>query len=45
MKEMETVERATFKKDIDIALLTGLSNQYDAEVRMLESPADWPDRA
>ena len=33
------------EKNIDIVLLTGLSSQYDAEVRVLESSADWTDRA
>ena len=45
VKEMERVGRSTLEKDIDIVLLTGLSSQYDAEVRMLESCAEWPDRA
>ena len=42
---MDRVGRPTLEKDIDIIVLTGLSSQYDAEVRMLESSADWPDRA
>ena len=42
---MERVRRPTLEKDIDIVLLTGLSSQYDAEVLMLESSADWPDCA
>ena len=29
-------------KDIDIVILSGLTPQYDAEVRMLESSSDWP---
>ena len=45
VKEMDRVGRPTLGKDIDIVLLTGLSSQYDAEVRMVESSADWPDRA
>ena len=45
VKEMERVRRPTLEKDIDIVLLTGLSSQYDAEVLMLESSADWPDCA
>ena len=45
VKEMERMGRPTLEKDIDVVLLTGLSNQYDAEVRMLESSAKWPDRA
>ena len=45
VKEMERVERPTLEKDIDVVRLIGLSSQYDAEVRMLESSAEWPDRA
>ena len=45
VKELERVGRPTLEKHIDIVVLTGLSSQYDAEVRMLESSADWPDRA
>ena len=45
VKEMERAGRPTLEMDIDILLLTGLSSQYDAEVRMLESSAEWPDRA
>ena len=45
VKNMERVRRPTLEKDIDIVLLTGLSSQYDAEVLMLESSAEWPDRA
>ena len=45
VKEMERAGRPTLEKDIDIGLLTGLSSQYDAEVRTLESSAEWPDRA
>ena len=44
-KEMERVGWPTIEKGIDIVLLTGLSSQYDAEVQMLESSADWSDRA
>ena len=44
-KELERVGWPMLEKDIDIVLLTGRSSQYDAEVRMLESSADWPDRA
>ena len=45
VKDMERIGRPTIEKDIDIVLLSGLSGQYDAEVRMPESSADWPDRA
>ena len=44
VKEMERVRRPTLEKDIDIVLLTGLSSQYGAEDRMLESSADSPAR-
>ena len=45
VKEMERVGRPTLEKDIDLVLRTGLSSQYDAEVRMLESSAKWPNHA
>ena len=45
VKEMERVGRPTLEKDIDLVLRTGLSSQYDAEVRMLESSAKCPNRA
>ena len=45
VNEMERVGRPSLEKDIDIVLLIGLSNQYDAEVRMLKNSAEWPDRA
>ena len=45
VKEMEWVGRPTVEKDIDIVVLTELYSQYDAGVRMLESSADWLDRA
>ena len=45
VKGMQRVGRPTIEKDIDIVLLSGLSSQYDAEGRMPESSADWPDRA
>ena len=45
VKEMERVGRSTLEKDIDIVLLTGLSSQYDAGVRMLESSVECKDRA
>ena len=43
VKEIERVGRPTIEKDIDVVLLSGLSSQYDAEVRMLESSAHWLD--
>ena len=44
VKELERVDRPMDPKDIDIVILSGLTPQYDAEVRMLESPSDWPTR-
>ena len=44
VKELERVDRPVDPKDIDIVILSGLTPQYDAEVRMLESPPDWPTR-
>ena len=41
VKELERVDRPVDPKDIDIVILNGLMPQYDAEVRMLESPSDW----
>ena len=43
-KELERVSRLVDPKDIDIFILSGLTPQYDAEVRMLESSSDWPTR-
>ena len=43
VKEMERAGRPTLEIDIDIVVLTGLSSQYDAEVRILESSVEWPD--
>ena len=34
-KELERVDRPVDSKDIDIVILSGLTPQYDAEVRML----------
>lgn len=31
-------------KNVDIVILSGLTDQYDVEVRMLESSSDWPTR-
>ena len=44
VKELERVERPVDPKDVDIVILSGLTSQYDAEVRMLESSSDWPTR-
>lgn len=43
-KELEKVERSADPKGIGIVIFSGLSLQYDAEVRMLESSSDWPNR-
>ena len=42
VKELEQVDRPVDPKDIEIVILSGLTPQYDAEVRMLESSSDWP---
>ena len=44
LKELEQIDQPMDPKDIDIVILSGLSPQYDAEVRMLESSSDWPKR-
>ena len=44
VKELERVDRPVDPKDIDIVILSRLTPQYDAEVRMLESSSDWPTR-
>ena len=44
VKELERVDQPVDPKDIDIVILSGLTPQYDAEVRMLESSSDWPTR-
>ena len=44
MKELERVDRPVDPKDIDIVILSGLTPQYDAEVRKLASSLDWPTR-
>ena len=43
MKDLERVGRPVDPKDIDIVILSGLT-QNDAEARMLESSSDWPTR-
>ena len=45
VKEIKSVGRPMLEEDINIVLLTELSGQYHAEVRILDSSADWPDRA
>ena len=44
VEELERVDRPVDPKDIDIVILSGLTPQYDAEVRMVESSSDWPTR-
>ena len=44
VKEVERIDRPVDPKDIDIVILSGLTPQYDAEVRMLESSSDGPTR-
>ena len=42
VKELERVDQPMDPKDIHVVILSGLTPQYDAEVRMLESSSDWP---
>ena len=44
VKELERVDRPVDPKDIDIVIPSGLTPQYDAAVRTLESSSDWPTR-
>ena len=44
VKELERVDSPVDPKDIDIVILSGLTPQYDAEVRMLKSSSGWPTR-
>ena len=44
VKELERVGRPVDPKDVDIVILSGFTDQYDAEIRMLESSLDWPMR-
>ena len=41
-KALERVDRPVDPKDIDIVVLSGLTPQYDAKVRIVESSSDWP---
>ena len=41
VKELERVDRPVDPKDIDIVIPDGLTPQYDAKVRILESSLDW----
>lgn len=40
----ERVERPVDQKDVDMVILSGLTSQYGAEVRMRDSSSDWPTR-
>ena len=42
LKEVEQVDQPMDPKDIDIVILSGLTPQYDAEIRMLESSSGSP---
>ena len=42
VKELERVDRPVNPKGINIVILSGLTPQYHAGVRMLESSSDWP---
>ena len=42
--ELERVDRPVDPKDTDLVILSGLTPQYDAEVRMIESSSAWPTR-
>ena len=44
VKELERVDRPVDPKGIDIVILSGLTQQYDADFRMLASSSDWPTR-
>ena len=44
VKELYRADRPVVSKGIDILILSGLTPQYDAEVRLLESLSDWPTR-
>ena len=44
VKGLERVDRPVDPNAIDIVILSGLTPQYNAEVRMLESSPNWPTR-
>ena len=44
VKELERVGRPVDPKRIDVVILSRLTSQYDAEVRMIESSLEWPTR-
>ena len=43
-KKLERVDRPVDPKNIDMVILSGLTPQYDAEVRMLKNSSNWPTR-
>ena len=44
VKGLERVDGPVDPKDINVVILSGLTPQYGAEVRMLESLSNWPTR-
>lgn len=40
VKSLERVERPVHPEDVDVVILSGLTSQYDAEERVLESSSD-----
>lgn len=44
VKELERVDRPMDPKGIDTVILSGLTPQFNAEVRMLKNSSDWPTR-
>ena len=40
VKDLERVNRPVDAKDVDIVIFSGLTSQYNAEVRMLERSSD-----
>ena len=44
VKELERADRPVDPKAIEIVIVNGLTPQYDAEARMLESSSDWSTR-
>lgn len=44
MKELARADRPVDPKEVDIVILSGLTSQYDAEVRMPERSSNRPTR-
>ena len=40
VNELERVDRSVDPKDVEIVILSGITQQYDAEVRILESSSN-----